>query len=256
MIQPHLRAVVALAWVPLAVLAAVLLTLFFWLVGLPFWLGLIIGPVLAAGIVWLLLRNSVPRLLSAIGARPLGDEEYQRYDNVVEGLALSTGLSEPSLYVIDDDSLNGAALDWSDERAIVVTTGLLDAIGRIELEGVVAGLLTRLKNGDAQRATLGASLFGRTIIDSPLSGVAAPVARAAFGRLFEPDREIAGDQDAVSVTRYPPGLSSALTRIETGPYEPAKTSPGLQHLWFAPPRPDAAVPHIPINWRLDVLSEI
>lgn len=245
-----------MAWAPLAVLAALLLTLVFWLVGLPFWIGLIVGPALAAGVVWLLLRNSVPRLLSALAARPLGDDEYQRYDNVVEGLALSAGLSEPDLYVIDDASLNGAALDWGNERAIVLTTGLLDAIGRIELEGVVAGLLVRLKNGDAERATLGASLFGRTIIDSPLSGVAAPIARAAFGRLFEPDREIAGDQDAVSVTRYPPGLSAALTRIETGPYEPAATSPGLQHLWFAPPRPDAAVPHIPINWRLDVLSEI
>ncbi len=121
---------------------------------------------------------------------------------------------------------------------------------------MVAGLLFRLKNGDAERATLGAALFGRTIIDSPLSGVAAPIARVAFGRLFEPDREIAGDQGAVSVTRYPPGLSAALTRIESGPYEPAKTSPGLQHLWFAPPHPDAVVPHIPINWRLDVLSEI
>lgn len=245
-----------MAWAPLAVLAAVLLTLVCWLVGLPFWLGLIVGPFLAAGAIWLLLRNSVPRLLSTLGARPLGDDEYQRYDNVVEGLALSTGLSEPDLYVIDDASLNGAAFDWRNERAIVLTSGLLDAIGRIELEGVVAGLLVRLKNGDAERATLGASLFGRTIIDSPLSGVGAPIARAAFGRLFEADREIAGDQDAVSVTRYPPGLSAALTRIETGPYEPATTSPGLQHLWFAPPRPDAAVPHIPINWRLDVLSEI
>lgn len=256
MIQPHLRAVVALAWVPLALLAALLLTFLFWVVGLPFWIGLLVGPLLAAGGIWLMLRNSVPRLLATLGARPLGDDEYQRYDNVVEGLALSAGLTEPDLHVIDDPSLNGAALDWAGDRSIILTTGLLDAIGRIELEGVVAGLLVRLKNGDAERATLGAALFGRPIIDSALSAVATPIARAAFGRLFEADREIVGDQGAVSVTRYPPGLSAALTRIETGPYEPATTSPGMQHLWFAPPRPDAAVPHIPINWRLDVLSEI
>lgn len=256
MIQPDLRAVVAMAWAPLALVAAVVLVLVFWVAGLPVWLGLLIGPLIAAFGVWLLLRNSVHRLLAALAARPLGDNEYQRYDNVVEGLALSTGLSEPELHVIDDPSLNGAALDWNNEQAIVLTTGLLDSIGRIELEGVVAGLLARLKNGDAKRATVGAALIGRPMIDSPLAVLATPIARAAFGRLFDSDREIAGDQDAVSVTRYPPGLSAALTRIEAGPYEPAMTSPGLQHIWFAPPRPDAAVPHTPINWRLDVLSEI
>lgn len=256
MSQPDLRAVILMTWAPLACAAAVLFALVCWAVGLPWWLGIVIGPLLAAGMIWLALRNSVPRLLRAIGARPLGDDEYQRFDNMVEGLVLSTGLSEPDLYLVDDTSLNGAAIEWNGERAVVLTTGLLDAIGRIELEGVVAGLLVRLKNGDAERATLGASLLGRPIIDSPLAGVGAPIARAGFGRLFDPDREIAGDQDAVSVTRYPPGLSAALTRIEAGPYEPATTSLGLQHLWFAPPRPDASVPHTPINWRLDVLSEI
>ncbi len=256
MMQPHLRAVVALVWAPLAVLVALVLLVVLVLVGLPFWIGLVVGPLLAAGAVWLLLRNSVPRLLTALGARNLGEDEYPRFDNIVEGLSLSTGLSEPELYVVEDASLNGAALDWSGERALVVTTGLLDACDRIELEGVVAGLLVRLKLGDAERATLGAALIGRPLIDSALGSIASPLARAAFGRLFDADREIAGDQGAVSVTRYPPGLSAALARIEIGPYEPKRTSLGLQHLWFAPPRPDAAVPHTPINWRLDVLSEI
>jgi len=207
-------------------------------------------------VIWWVLRNSVDRLLGVLGARALADDEYPQYDNIVEGLALSTGLVEPELYVIDDPSLNATSLDWSGDRAVAITTGLLDACGRIELEGVIAGLLVRLKQGDAERATLGATLFGRPIIDSSIGSIASPLARIAFGRLFDADREIAGDQAAVSVTRYPPGLSAALARIEVGPYEPKQTSPGLQHLWFAPPRPDAAVPHTPINWRLDVLSEI
>ena len=256
MMQPQLRAVTALIWAPIAVAAAIICMAILALIGLPFWLGLLAGPLLAAGLVWLLVRNSVQRILDAIGARSLGDGEQPRFDNIVEGLALSTGLAEPDLYVVDDPSLNGAALDWAGEQAIVVTSGLLEACDRIELEGVVAGLLVRLKGGDAERATLGASLIGRPILDTALGAVGAPLARSAFGRLFDADREIAGDQGAVSVTRYPPGLSAALTRIEIGPYEPKQSSPGLQHLWFAPPRPDAAVPHTPINWRLDVLSEI
>jgi heat shock protein HtpX len=240
----------------MAGLFALVLMVVFAVAGLPFWLGLVLGPLLAALIVWLLVRNSVSRILAAIGARPIGDDEFPRFDNVVEGLALSTGLPEPDLHVVDDPSLNGAALQWGDDRAMVVTAGLLASCDRIELEGVVAGLLVRLKNGDAERSTLGASLIGRPILDTALASVATPLARVAFGRLFDADREIDGDQGAVAVTRYPPGLSSALALIEGGPHEPRLTSPGLQHLWFAPPRPDSAVPHSPINWRLDVLSEI
>jgi Zn-dependent protease with chaperone function len=254
--QPHLRGVIVLAWAPIALLAALVFVGVFALVGIPFWIGLLIGPALAAGVIWWVLRNSVDRLLVVLGARALTDLEYPQYDNIVEGLALSTGLVEPELYVIDDSSLNAVSLDWAGDRAVAITTGLLDACGRIELEGVIAGLLVRLKQGDAERATLGATLFGRPIIDSSIASIASPLAHLAFGRLFDADREIAGDQGAVSVTRYPPGLSAALARIEVGPYEPKRTSPGLQHLWFAPPRPDAAVPHTPINWRLDVLSEI
>lgn len=256
MMQPNLRGVIALAWAPIALIATVVLVGVVAVVGLPFWIGLLIGPALAVGVIWFVLRHSVDRLLVVLGARALADNEYPQYDNIVEGLALSTGLVEPDLYVIDDPALNATSLDWAGDRAIAITTGLLDACDRIELEGVIAGLLIRLKQGDAERATLGATLFGRPVIDSPMGSIASPIARVAFGRLFDPDREIAGDQGAVSVTRYPPGLSAALARMEIGPYEPQRTSPGLQHLWFAPPRPDAAVPHTPINWRLDVLSEI
>lgn len=254
--QPHLRAVTAVIWAPLALVFAVISAAVLALVGAPFWLGILVGPALAVAAVWLLVRRSVPRLLAAIGARPVGHDEFPRLDNIVEGLALSTGLSEPDLWVVDDPSLNGAALDWAGDRALVVTSGLLDRCDRMELEGIVAGLLVRLKNGDAERATFGAALVGRPILDTPLASIASPLASLAFGRLFDPDREIAGDQAAVSVTLYPPGLSAALARIESGPSEPKLTTPGLQHLWFAPPRPESAVPHSPINWRLDVLSEI
>lgn len=256
MMKTNLRGVIALAWAPIALVATLVLVGLFAVAGIPVWLGLLVGPLLGIGVIWWALRGSVARLLAAIGAESMADDRYPQFDNIVEGLALSAGLAEPELYIINDAALNAASLDWDGDRAIAVTTGLLEACGRIELEGVIAGLLVRLKQGDAERATVGAVLFGRPIIDSSIGSVASPIARIAFGRLFESDREIAGDQGAVSVTRYPPGLSAALTRIEIGPYEPKQTSAGLQHLWFVPPHPDAAVPHTPINWRLDVLSEI
>ena len=133
-LQPHLRAVTVLMWAPLALLATVVAIVVLWAIGLPFWLGFVVGPLLALGVVWLLVRRAMSRTLVAIGARPLGDDEHPRFENLVAGLLLSTGVAEPELHVIDSASLNAAALEWGGEQALVVTTGLLDACDRVELE--------------------------------------------------------------------------------------------------------------------------
>lgn len=253
--QSHHRLVLVFAGAPLAVVAAVLLAVVFALLGLPWWLGVLVGILLVAVMLWLTVRGAAGRLIARFGAVPLDETEYPRYQNLVEGLSLTAGLDVPDLYVMRDSSLNGAALASGDDEAIILTSGLLDACDRIELEGVLAGLLIRLKNGDAASATLAATLFGRPF-ESALASLVRPIARSAFHRLFAEDREIAGDREAVLVTRYPPGLAAALERIDRGPCEPAGTSLGMQHVWFAPPRPLPVVPHSPITWRLDVLSEI
>ncbi len=244
-----------LAWAPLALGSSLLFAVIFAVIGLPWWLGVIDGFVISAGIVWWFTRSAVERLVNQLGGVAVSDGDDPRFENLVEGLALSTGLAEPDLYIVADSALNGAALARGESRALVVTSGLLEGCDRIELEGVLAGLLSRLKSGDAEAATLAAVLFGKPVLDSGAPDFLEPLVSLAFRTLFNEHREITNDREAVSVTRYPPGLSSALERILRGPYEPAGVTAGTRHLWFAPPRPAPFLPHSPLSWRLDVLSE-
>ena len=72
-------------------------------------------------------------------ARPGRRRGYARYHNIVEGLCIASGLPKPRLYVIDDPAPNAFATGRSPRNAAVaVTTGLLDKMNRIELEGVLA----------------------------------------------------------------------------------------------------------------------
>ncbi len=235
---------------------AVALVVIFAVLGLPWWLGLLLGLLAAAGFSWWLGRGALARALDELRARPLRPLEFPNYPNLVEGLSLSTGLSEPDLYVVDDRAMNGAAVAAADGAALVLTTGLLQALDRVELEGVIAALLIRLKDGDAETATLTSAVIGRTMMDSAIAKPLAPVASTVFQRVMPEHREIHGDQSAVSVTRYPPGLFSALRKIDAGTHIPADVHTGSQHLWFVPPAPAPQVPHSPLPWRLDVLSEI
>jgi len=129
-----------------------------------------------------------------------------RLENLVQGLSLAGGVEEPQVVVLSDPARNAMAVRNGGRNRIVVTQGLLQSLEVVELEGVVAELLTRLKNGDAEAATLGAALFGQPILDGPLRSVLGPVARMGLGRLLSADRDLEADRQAVRLTRYPPGL--------------------------------------------------
>ncbi len=251
---PHLRMIVALAVGPAAVVLVVLATVVFALVGLPWWLGTLLAVIAVIGVVWWRLRDAAGATLRVIGASPVPEGRHPRYENLVDGLSLSTGLAAPDLHVLDDPALNAAAVAWGSSCAVVVTTGLLDASDRTELEAVLAGLLSRIKSGDAEAATLAAALLGPSL-GGGVGRWLMPLGTQALERLFVADREIEADVQAVGVTRYPPGLQSALAKIGAGPHLPASVTPATQHLLFAPPDSSSGIPHAPLTWRLDVLSE-
>jgi Zn-dependent protease with chaperone function len=92
-----------------------------------------------------------------------------------------------------------------DDAALVVTSGLLNLLDRIELEAVVAHELAHIKRLDVASAALASSGIG-TLLHA-LGGQRATV------WLLGSDREIRADLAGVATTRYPPGLLSALERI-------------------------------------------
>jgi hypothetical protein len=99
---------------------------------------------------------------------------------------------------------------------VVVTTGLLARLDRMELEGVVADLLVQIRDGFSAGATLSLAFRpSRPPVGVPFAAV---------------------DSRAVTLTRYPPGLAAAIEAMAAaGPAAPRGSSPVLRSLWLAPP---------------------
>src|SRR5437870_11160401 len=100
-------------------------------------------------------------------AHPADPEQYARLHNVLEGLCIAAGLPKPRVYVIDDPAPNAFATGRDPKHAAVaVTTGLLEKMNRIELEGVLAHELSHVKNYDILVSTLAVTLVGVVVLVS------------------------------------------------------------------------------------------
>jgi len=94
-------------------------------------------------------------------ARPVTKEEFPYLYNVVEGLTIAAGIPPPRCYVIDDTAPNAFATGRNPKHSvIVVTTGLLEKLSRVELEGVVAHEMSHIKNYDVLLQTLTVVMVG------------------------------------------------------------------------------------------------
>jgi heat shock protein HtpX len=164
------------------------------------------------------------------GAQPADPGRWPRYHNLVQGLCRDAGLPVPRLYVTGSDAANAFSVGRDPERsALVVTRGLLTALNRVELEGVLAHELNHIWSWGARLATL-----------PGLLRLLAP-----------PRREFDADEGAARLTRYPPGLASALRKLAEG--GPPPEAPGLRHLWIMAPG-DAT--HPPVADRIAALREL
>jgi heat shock protein HtpX len=202
-------------------------------------------------------------------ARPADPVQYARLHNVVEGLCIAAGLPKPRVYVIDDPAPNAFATGRNPRHAAVAaTTGLLDTMNRIELEGVLAHELSHVKNYDILVSTLAVTLVGVVALISDWSlrflwwggprhdddssegggGLGAPVALIGFALLIltpivaqlmqlavSRRRESLADVSGVALTRYPPGLISALEKLKADSTVVHSSSRATAHLWIESP---------------------
>src|SRR6266545_3127843 len=138
------------------------------LVGAAF--GIVIGYGLTGTLVALALSGALAFAsywkadsvaLAVSRAHPADPTEYQRLYNLVEGLTIASGLPMPRLYIVNDPAPNAFATGRNPRHAAVaVTTGLLEKMNRVELEGVLAHELSHIKNYDILVSTLAVTLVG------------------------------------------------------------------------------------------------
>lgn len=221
---------------PAVVIGLILLFSVGWIAGLVAFV--VLGAALAG---WAELAGE--RLIVArLGGRPAIPRAEARLLNLVDGLSTGAGVRHPSVIVVDSPGLNAMAFGTSaGKAAVAVTSGLLAELDRIELEAVLAEELYLIRHQETAPATVLAATFG-------------------LGRqlAIRPDRDNVADQGAVSLTRYPPGLASALEKMERKGCAVEGQPAWMAHLWLVDPRPGApAGPgRLPLRDRVEALREL
>ncbi len=259
---PRTRYLVAASVVPLVALGVIVTAVLVLVAGL--W-GLLAGLVLTAVVVALrarVLTSGVRRrVLAELGARPADLQHDARLVNLAQGLSATSGVPVPDLFVVDDPGANLLLVGESPAApALVVTTGLLDALDRIQLEGVVARAYAELRQGDLPATSVAVGAVARPAVllarGGPAAAVLRPFAgplRVGYEHVADHDRDLLLDRAAVALTRYPPGLAGALEQLERAGTVVRRPDPTTAHLWLADP--GASVPGAPSRPALDLRIE-
>jgi heat shock protein HtpX len=205
--------------------------------------------------------------LAVSRAKPADPEHYARLHNVVEGLCIAGGLPKPGVYIIEDEAPNAFATGRDPKHAaIAVTTGLLGKMNRVELEGVVAHELSHIRNYDILVSTLAVTMVGAIALLSDLAIrmmwwnggrvrregdrddrgnplaiigfvllILAPIIARVMQSAISRQRETLADVTACQMTRYPPGLISALEKLQADTTVTHSASTATAHLWIEQP---------------------
>ena len=204
-------------------------------------IGLVIGALVIGGIgvafsiaaVGRVVSGALDVVTSSVDARAVDAEDFPRLFNLLEGLCAVTGVQVPRVLVTRDNSINAlVAADPSRTATsvLVVTDGFVTSLERIEMEGAVAVCLARLRSGIAETQTLAASLTMNTPWFLGSSAARRLAARANSTQLvFDADVKGAG------ITRYPPGLAAAYSKMVDGSTRVARFSPETAGMWLADP---------------------
>ncbi len=229
--------------------------------------GTIVALVLSGAMAFASYWKADSIALAVSRAKPADPEEFARLHNLVEGLCIASGLPKPRVYIVDDPAPNAFATGRNPKHAaIAVTTGLLQKMNRVELEGVIAHELSHIRNYDILVSTLAVTLVGAVALltniavrmmwwnggrvrrdgdqrdgGNPLAIVGfvllifAPLIAKAMQAAVSRKRETLADVSACQMTRYPPGLISALEKLRDDTTVTHAASTATAHLWIEQP---------------------
>ena len=182
-------------------------------------------------------------VLAQSQAKALPAEAEPQLRNIVDTLAIGLGIEPPTIYVIDDTAPNAFATGRDPKHAsIAVTKGLLEKLDRAELEGVLAhemshvvnrdirvmllvtvlvgtialisdGLLRTMQFGGGRRRGRDGGGAGIIAIVAIVLAILTPIIATLIQLAVSRQREYLADASGAMLTRYPPGLASALKKI-------------------------------------------
>ncbi len=205
-------------------------------------------------------------VLASVNARPATKDEDLQLTNILDDLMIASGVPvKPRLYVVDSAQPNAFATGRNPENAIIcVTTGLIEKLEYYELEGVVAHELAHIKNYDIRLSAVISVMVGFVIMLSDMfarisfrrsrrdndssSGAQAiiliiglifliisPIVSQLIQLAVSRRREFLADATAISFTRNPDGLISALRKISGDEEELETASNSTAYMYIITP---------------------
>jgi heat shock protein HtpX len=230
--------------------------------------------------------------LSLAHAKPADVNQYRDLHNIVENLSITAGLPKPKVYIISDPAPNAFATGRNATHAsVAVTEGLLQALDRTELEGVIAHELSHIGNRDILLQSVVAIMVGFIAIladmftrslwfgggqgrnDREGNGsnvlaivgivfvILSPIIAALIQLAISRKREYLADASAALLTRYPDGLANALRKIASYKAPMRHPSTATAHMYISNPFGSKKLStlfmtHPPVEKRIQALQEM
>jgi len=204
-------------------------------------------------------------VLAMSSAKEVTHEENREIYHLVENLCITAGLPKPKIYIIEDSAPNAFATGRDAEHGVICfTTGIIEKLEKIELEGVIAHELSHIGNRDILLSTVIVvmvgfvtlmadwfryGIFSKRSSDSEGAGqlqmilfivsivlsILAPIAAMLMQLAISRKREFLADASAALLTRYPEGLARALEKISADQEPLEVANHATAHLYITNP---------------------
>ena len=241
--------------------------------------------------VWGSYYGSDKLVLTMTGAKLIQESDNPKLFGLIQEVTIASGLPMPKVAVVVDSAPNAFATGRNPEHALIAfTTGILDVMDRDQLQGVIAHELAHVANRDTLVSAVAATTAGAIAILSDILTrmmwfgggrdrnregssnpialiislvilILAPLAAMMLKSAISRKRESLADATAVSFTRNPAGLRSALEVLASDSTVVQQRSTAVAHIWIESPLDAKSVSklfstHPPIEERIAVLKSM
>ena len=241
--------------------------------------------------VWGSYYGSDKLVLTMTGAKLIQESDNPKLFNLIHEVVIASGLPMPKVAIVIDSAPNAFATGRNPEHALIAfTTGILDAMDRDQLQGVIAHEMAHVANRDTLVSAVAATTAGAIAILSDMLTrmmffgggrdrnregggnpvalvislvilILAPLAAVMLKSAISRKRESLADATAVAFTRNPAGLRSALEVLAADSTVVQQRSTAVAHIWIESPLDSKSVSklfstHPPIAERIAVLKSM
>ena len=237
--------------------------------------------------VWGSYYSSDSLVVRMTGARIIQEADNPNLFNLIQEVTIASGLPMPKVAIVVDSAPNAFATGRNPEHALIAfTTGILEVMDRDQLQGVIAHEMSHVANRDTLVSAIAATTAGAiallsdflmrmmwfggrrdsrdsnsnpiALVISLIVMILAPLAAILLRSAISRRRESLADATAVSFTRNPAGLRSALEVLASDSTVVKARSNAVAHVWIESPLDSSSVSklfatHPPLQERIATL---